>query len=47
MGHTVRQSGRQGAANSIWIQPGTGGVYGVADKRDAAATVATVGKGRN
>jgi len=39
MGHTVRQSGRQGAANSIWIQPGTGTVYGVSDKRDAAATV--------
>jgi gamma-glutamyltranspeptidase/glutathione hydrolase len=34
LGHTVRQSGRQGSANSIWIQPGTGAVYGVNDKRE-------------
>jgi len=37
MGHTVRQSGRQGAAHSIWIQPGTGAVFGVNDKRDSNA----------
>ena len=34
LGHTVRQSGRQGSANSIWIQPGTGAVYGVNDRRE-------------
>jgi len=34
MGHTVRAQGRQGSAQSIWIQPGTGLVFGVHDKRD-------------
>jgi len=34
MGHTVRAQGRQGAAHSIWIQPGTGTVFGVNDKRE-------------
>jgi gamma-glutamyltranspeptidase/glutathione hydrolase len=37
LGHTVRQSGRQGSANSIWIQPATGMVYGVNDKREATS----------
>jgi gamma-glutamyltranspeptidase/glutathione hydrolase len=34
MGHTVRAQGRQGSAHSIWVQPGTGLVFGVNDKRD-------------
>jgi gamma-glutamyltranspeptidase/glutathione hydrolase len=37
MGHTVRVSGKQGSAQSIWIQPGTGMVFGIADLRDATA----------
>jgi len=34
LGHTVRQMGRQGSANSIWIQPGTGAIYGINDRRE-------------
>jgi gamma-glutamyltranspeptidase/glutathione hydrolase len=37
LGHTVRQQGRQGSAHSIWIQPGTGAVFGIADRRDATS----------
>jgi gamma-glutamyltranspeptidase/glutathione hydrolase len=37
MGHTVRAQGRQGSAHSIWIQPGTGMVFGVNDKREATS----------
>lgn len=37
MGYTVRVGGRQGSAQSIWIQPGTGTAYGIADMRDATA----------
>ncbi|MDQ3068599.1 MAG: gamma-glutamyltransferase [Acidobacteriota bacterium] len=33
MGHEIRVGGRQGAAESIWIDPKTGTPYGVADKR--------------
>jgi gamma-glutamyltranspeptidase/glutathione hydrolase len=37
MGHNVRAAGRQGSAQSIWVQPGTGVAFGVADTRDATA----------
>jgi gamma-glutamyltranspeptidase/glutathione hydrolase len=37
MGHTVVVRGSQGSAQSIWIQPGTGMAFGVADMRDATA----------
>jgi gamma-glutamyltranspeptidase/glutathione hydrolase len=37
MGYTVRVAGRQGSAQTIWIQPGTGMAFGVADTRDATA----------
>jgi gamma-glutamyltranspeptidase/glutathione hydrolase len=37
LGHTAREVARQGAAHSIWVQPGTGVVYGVADRRDAVS----------
>jgi gamma-glutamyltranspeptidase/glutathione hydrolase len=43
MGHNARQQGRQGAAHSIWIQPGTGLVFGIADRRDATSK-ASVGR---
>ena len=43
MGHNVRQQGRQGSAHSIWIQPETGKVYGIADRRDATGK-ASAGK---
>jgi len=36
MGHDVRTQG-QGSAQSIWVDPKTGAVVGVADKRDATA----------
>ena len=36
-GHTVRQGGQQGSANSIWIQPGTGVAYGVNDRREVTS----------
>jgi gamma-glutamyltranspeptidase/glutathione hydrolase len=37
MGHNVVVRGSQGSAQSIWIQPGTGMAFGVADTRDATA----------
>jgi gamma-glutamyltranspeptidase/glutathione hydrolase len=37
MGHNVRAQGRQGAAHSIWIQPGTGLAFGVNDKREVTS----------
>jgi gamma-glutamyltranspeptidase/glutathione hydrolase len=43
MGHTVTMSGRQGSAQSIWVDPKTGTAYGVADMRDATAK-ASAGK---
>jgi gamma-glutamyltranspeptidase / glutathione hydrolase len=43
MGHTVRVSGRQGSAQSIWIQPATGVAYGLADGRDATAKASKPG----
>ncbi len=43
MGHTVRMSGRQGSAQSIWIHPVTGTPFGVADFRDPTAKAARGG----
>jgi gamma-glutamyltranspeptidase/glutathione hydrolase len=37
MGHQVRVQGRQGSAQSIWIDPATGDPIGVPDMRDATA----------
>jgi len=37
MGHEVRMGGRQGDAQSIWVHPNTGMIYGVVDKRSATA----------
>ena len=37
LGHDVRMQGRQGSAQSIWIQPITGLPFGVADRRDPTA----------
>ena len=37
LGHTVRQGGQQGSANSIWIQPGTGLAFGVNDRREVTS----------
>ncbi|HEY6357680.1 MAG TPA: gamma-glutamyltransferase, partial [Vicinamibacterales bacterium] len=43
MGHTVRVSGKQGSAQSIWIQPTTGIAFGLADGRDATAKASKAG----
>jgi gamma-glutamyltranspeptidase/glutathione hydrolase len=40
MGHDVQRQGRQGSAQSIWIDPRSGTAYGVADRRDATAKAA-------
>jgi gamma-glutamyltranspeptidase/glutathione hydrolase len=37
MGHEVRMQGRQGDAQSIWVHPNTGMIYGVVDKRSPDA----------
>jgi gamma-glutamyltranspeptidase/glutathione hydrolase len=37
MGHEVRMGGRQGDAQSIWVHPNTGMIYGVVDKRSPTA----------
>lgn len=37
LGHTVRTGGRQGSAQSIWIDPRTGEAVGIVDRRDATA----------
>ena len=42
MGHDVRMQGRQGSAQSIWIDPKTATPYGVADKRDSTAKASAV-----
>jgi len=44
MGHNVVVRGSQGSAQSIWVQPGTGMVFGIADTRDATAKAARVEK---
>jgi gamma-glutamyltranspeptidase / glutathione hydrolase len=36
-GHDVRVQGRQGSAQTIWIDPKTGQAFGIPDKRDATA----------
>ena len=38
LGHTVRAQGRQGSAQSIWVDRATGIAYGINDKRDATST---------
>ena len=37
IGHNVRVSGTQGSAQTIWVHPNTGMIYGVADKRSPDA----------
>lgn len=37
MGHDARMSGRQGSAQTVWVHPNTGMVYGVEDKRSPDA----------
>jgi len=37
LGHEVNLAGRQGSAQSIWIDPKTGTAYGVPDMRDSTA----------
>jgi len=37
MGHDVRVGGRQGSAQSIWVHPTTGMMYGIADMRSPDA----------
>jgi len=37
MGHDVRMTGRQGSAQSIWVHPITGTLFGIADHRDSTA----------
>lgn len=41
MGHDARMAGTQGSAQSIWVDPNTGTVYGVADRRSADAKAST------
>ncbi len=41
MGHDVRLGGRQGSAQSIWVHPNTGALYGVADMRSPDAKAST------
>jgi gamma-glutamyltranspeptidase/glutathione hydrolase len=42
LGHDARMGGRQGSAQTVWVQPNTGAVYGVPDMRspDAKASSA-------
>lgn len=48
MGHDARMSGTQGSAQTVWIHPQTGVVYGVPDMRspDAKASAASPAGGR-
>jgi gamma-glutamyltranspeptidase/glutathione hydrolase len=41
MGHDVRAGGRQGSAQSIWVHPNTGAMFGVADMRSPDAKAST------
>lgn len=41
LGHDARMSGTQGSAQSIWVHPNTGAIYGIADKRSPDAKAAT------
>jgi len=40
-GHEVRTTGRQGSAQTIWVNPATGVAHGIADMRDRDARAAT------
>jgi len=37
MGHDVRMGGTQGSAQTIWVHPNTGAIYGIPDRRSADA----------
>lgn len=41
LGHDVRTGGTQGSAQSIWVHPNTGVIYGIVDKRSPDAKAAT------
>lgn len=41
LGHDVRVGGTQGSAQTIWVHPNTGAIYGVADRRSADAKAST------
>jgi len=41
LGHDARMSGTQGSAQSIWVHPNTGALYGVVDKRSPDAKAST------
>jgi len=41
LGHDVRVGGTQGSAQTIWVHPNTGAIYGVADKRSPDAKAST------
>jgi len=41
MGHDVRMGGTQGSAQTIWVHPNTGALYGIADRRSADAKAST------
>jgi gamma-glutamyltranspeptidase/glutathione hydrolase len=40
-GHEVRTTGRQGSAQTIWVNPATRVAWGIADTRDSDAKAAT------
>jgi gamma-glutamyltranspeptidase/glutathione hydrolase len=42
LGHTVRQGGQQGSANSIWIQAETGAAFGINDRREVTSKATAV-----
>ena len=41
LGHDARMGGTQGSAQSIWVHPNTGAIYGIADKRSADSKAST------
>ena len=41
LGHDARMGGTQGSAQSIWVHPNTGAIYGVVDKRSPDAKAST------
>jgi gamma-glutamyltranspeptidase/glutathione hydrolase len=43
-GHRVTTTRRQGSAQTIWVDPKTGAVHGVADMRDATAKASPAGR---
>ncbi|MDX1492810.1 MAG: gamma-glutamyltransferase [Longimicrobiales bacterium] len=46
MGHTVQMGGRQGSANSIGVDPGTGELVGAPDPRSPDSGARAAGRGR-